>query len=705
MSSDTHHKNRQCPLEGCDYHGGDLKRHLLSKKHRDEVDPPSVDALVQLSDKGKIRKGKNKLLYRWCPIEKCNFLTCYLRKHLMQGHGLTNSKTLDRLRKNAEVYEPNQLPSGSGLSASAIEDDDSGSEQDDDDYSLPTARAFFEAQRITTNRQRFLVDFYTHLGTVDEGQKTERIRLQHASQVRKILEDIDPGGKGIEPLAADQGRAVWNGWIVPRLQENSVAAGTLISYLGSFAKFLKFVVRRHRRRQSTKDGPFISENTCESFCDILDAISGWRATIVKESAVQRNEHYLKECESRLTKEDFNAFLRSPVIAEAESLFSDNTRHGGILQFVRARDYLITRLAVSCGTRPKPLETATVDHFRSARRDSEFRDCFVMLVPKHKRQIDGPAIVTMDERLHGFVSFYIRDIRPLVVDSSDEDHLFLTKEGRPFPPGTIGTRVTHLWNRTGVRPDLRVSCTDFRKGIVTMIQEANKNQRIRTGRLLIDNSDVRKLLCHSEQTAAIWYMRENLTAIAARAHSVLERIREGRVDEGNADDASGSDIEPRLETETGTSPEMETGATPDAKPVADKDQSIESPVSPNIVPVLLPPPIETRVLPNIAPARSPFPVEVRVPPNVGQGPLLPPQRPSTVTICTGRPRERRDWSREDSKLFVAFVKQFDTCPRKREVFDAFNASTMLKVILEREGLHRCMQKVQSTFKGLQTSGKF
>ena len=56
MSSKKHHKVRHCPLTGCDYHGADLKRHLGSKKHQDEVDRGLLDALVQLADKGEKRK-------------------------------------------------------------------------------------------------------------------------------------------------------------------------------------------------------------------------------------------------------------------------------------------------------------------------------------------------------------------------------------------------------------------------------------------------------------------------------------------------------------------------------------------------------------------------------------------------------------------------------------------------------------------------
>lgn len=687
MSSKKHHKVRRCPLAGCDYNGGDLKRHMSSKKHQDEVDPSHLDAFVQLADKGKKKKGKNKLLLRWCPIKGCNFLTSYLRKHLKQGHGFREKKKLDRFRKNAEVYRPNQLPSDSAKIR--VKDGDIETDDDDDDddgdggdnYELPGARAFFETRRITTDRHRLLVDFYSFLGTVDEGQKAEPVRLQHASQVKKILEDIDPGAKDIQALAKEDGRAVWNLWIAPRLQDKNVGTGTLMSYLGSLSKFLKFVVRRHRRSQSSEGGPSISESTCEIFRDVIDGISGWRSTIAKHRAVLQNERYLKECELRLTKEDFQAFLKSPVIAKAESLFSPNAKRAGTFQFVQARDYLITRLAVSCGTRPKALETATIENFRQAKRAPEFPGCFVMLVTRHKRQADGPAIVTMDERLHEFVDVYIRDIRPMVVDSPEENHLFVTKEGKPFATGTIGTRVTYLWNQTGIRPDLRVSCTDFRKCIVTMVEEANKKHRIETGRPLIDNNDVRKLLCHSEKTAKIWYMRENLTSIGARAHTVIERIREGDLDERRRDDegdeigpGTSSDTQAGIEIESNPNVEMESENSTRTRPDPDHSTGDKRSTEQNTLPVIASAPV---AIPS---------------------PISPPRQPC---VPPAPPRERREWSRGDSRLFGEFVQKFpDKCPNQRTIYDEFRASPLLNPILAREGLRRCVLKVRATFKALQ-----
>ena len=119
------------------------------------------------------------------------------------------------------------------------------------------------------------------------------------------------------------------------------------------------------------------------------------------------------------------------MAEAEAVFGANVNRRGIQRFSRARDYLITSLPVSCGPRPKALQTATLEHFKHARRDVNYPDCYVMLVSKHKRQMDGPAIFTMDERLHRFIDTYIRERRPAVVASPGKTNLFLKIDGEPF----------------------------------------------------------------------------------------------------------------------------------------------------------------------------------------------------------------------------------------------------------------------------------
>lgn len=685
MSSRKHHKVRRCPIKGCRYIGGELRRHLRSNKHRGDVDAENIDSLMQVVDKGKKRKGNNGLLMRWCPVEGCALLTSYLSKHLERTHGVTKAERRNALRKMSLRYEPNQLPPSTAASIQIDTSSDEagtendGDDDDDEDYREPSVKAYFEPRRITSDRHWFLVHFYNHLGSVDEGQKNDKIRCQHACQMRTILEDIDPRGKDIEKITAEEGRAVWNLWMAKRLgNENSVKAGTLLSYLGSFKKFLKFAVMSQKRRKSDKDTRRLSDETIEVFNEIIEKIPGWRTTICKQSAAERNQHYLKECEERITRDDFEAFLRSSIITEAESLFSPDCECHGIQQFARARDYLIARLAVCCGTRPRPLETATLDHFEHASRDSVYPDCFVMLVPAHKRQMDGPAIVTMDERLHEFIRIYIRDIRSLLGVSPEERHLFLKIDGQPFDLGTIGNRVSELWSRSGVRPGIRVTCTDFRKAIVTMVEEANKEERCETGRVCIDDNDLRKLLCHSQKTARLWYMRENLTAVGARAHTTLQRIREGKWKGARREDNA-------RPTETAT-----TTAQPAHSSSSQVDENLSSPEVPPLPssqPTAFIAPVSgSSSSTSLSPTQSDH-LTQEVP---GSSSASPP------SCSTGRPRALQRWSQEDSAVIREFVKSFKgRRPGRQEVYDAFHTLPELIAISNRNDFKRCFEKVKNT----------
>ena len=57
--------------------------------------------------------------------------------------------------------------------------------------------------------------------------------------------------------------------------------------------------------------------------------------------------------------------------------------------------LITRLSIDSGTRPGPLNNATVHDYESAASEDGIK---VMLVAKHKHAKDGPAIVPIQPDL-------------------------------------------------------------------------------------------------------------------------------------------------------------------------------------------------------------------------------------------------------------------------------------------------------------------
>jgi len=85
----------------------------------------------------------------------------------------------------------------------------------------------------------------------------------------------------------------------------------------------------------------------------------------------------------------------------------------------------------------------------------------MLVSKHKRAKDGPAICPMLPELHNFMEVYRLYIRPHFAHP-DEEALFVTNEGVGFQEGTIGRRLTFFVEKCGVNLAGRMAFVDMRK---------------------------------------------------------------------------------------------------------------------------------------------------------------------------------------------------------------------------------------------------
>ena len=77
-------------------------------------------------------------------------------------------------------------------------------------------------------------------------------RINHASQVRLLLEHLDPNGTDV----------VWEKWAHPLLAKKKRAGGTINSYLGSVEKFVTFVTSDRRK---TKGMPHLDQEIIEIF--------------------------------------------------------------------------------------------------------------------------------------------------------------------------------------------------------------------------------------------------------------------------------------------------------------------------------------------------------------------------------------------------------------------------------------------------------
>ena len=232
----------------------------------------------------------------------------------------------------------------------------------------------------------------------------------------------------------------------------------------------------------------------------------------------------------LTIEDVEKFKASRTVATARKTFQKAASSMPLTrdEICEARDLLICLITIKTGTRPDALENVRLQHYRNMHCDPVKKDP-VILVPEHKRAVDGPAMLALDQELVDLLSIYVESIHPQF-PSPQDDYLFLQSSGKRFTNGTINRRMPEMWLRSGVRTDMRVTATNIRKFIVTVLQE-NKAAGEE-----FDEAGVRIAMCHSQRTAMYSYLREDLTAVASRAARTIRRFTD-RSSHGRAVDKS------------------------------------------------------------------------------------------------------------------------------------------------------------------------
>ena len=381
---------------------------------------------------------------------------------------------------------------------------DSDSQLSDPDYQQQEdVHSYFTAPNPITKRQRWLVGFYKYLNTLDCGSKTSKNCFHHAAQPREILENLDPNGTDLNILSEDEGYKVLTDWVDPKMEELSY--GTIRSYLCSFEMFLTHVSMERIRPGQVPDLPTDVKLILKA---TIPKLKGWRKTVDFDMRAERSEKRLKECDTRLTTKDVATFMNSKVMVDAAELL-ERARHGQsltTLELCLIRDMLLAELTITTGTRPGALGNATIRHFRSSRCDLQTQLC-VMLV--------GPAHIIFIPEVQGHMDMYVEFVRPQF-NASPDGVLFVTADGTPFTKDTICRRLPEIWKRSGVRPDLGVTATNIPKWIVTVCHKAKVKG------LKFDENALRLAMCHSQETAQTFYLRQDVTEVAARATEIIQR---------------------------------------------------------------------------------------------------------------------------------------------------------------------------------------
>ena len=242
------------------------------------------------------------------------------------------------------------------------------------------ATDYFEERQLKSNRHKWLCQFYRYLFTPSAGFQKDKNRLQHACQVKKLLEEADPREDDIVFLAEEEGNIAWVDWVIPNLTKRK--PGTLKSYLTSFEIFLDFVTKKGKRPHL----PPLDVDVSNQLFDLCNSLKKWRRCITKETSSLKWDRYLDELDDLLTATEVEDILTSKPSVDGRAALvdadqADDVKGLSISQYCEARDYLIVTLTRAVGMRPAALENATLQMFNKAKWDDKKRKK-VMLVSSH-----------------------------------------------------------------------------------------------------------------------------------------------------------------------------------------------------------------------------------------------------------------------------------------------------------------------------------
>ena len=173
-------------------------------------------------------------------------IECSPLKTSLQHHRLHLIPPRNHRQHYARIIHPAvrpQTPAPPSGSESCSEPELESSSSSEDYQSTGITNAmYFEDPKPSSDRQRWLCGFYNHLALPDAGHKKKAQRLQHASQMKLLLEAMATYDN-LECLGEDNGDSVWLWWVEKHLQAKTKAPGTLASYPTGMKMFLTYVTR------------------------------------------------------------------------------------------------------------------------------------------------------------------------------------------------------------------------------------------------------------------------------------------------------------------------------------------------------------------------------------------------------------------------------------------------------------------------------
>lgn len=724
----------QCGIHGCQKIVSRMSQHL--RRNHKMTDPSKIEEalkkFVRLSGQRTRRLTTNPKAEPEpgkTPVTKASKAT---KRASETSTGTPPKQKRRRIKEKEEEEEEVDDTSSEDGSYSVHDDSDdeiseeSGDEQDKCGCSSSEHKRWKEfyldaPQRDKTVRGHFVSTFYRYLLHVEGGAHSEEQAMIHTRQVHRIFDVLDPDGDDLDCLIRKDSMDIWDLFAGPRLRNKELKGNTLKVYLRSLEYFAKFI-----KKNIFYNKDLLTADQRSAIIDLRERLPDYRSTIHRRTATETTTRKVEEAYKKITPEDIRAFQSSEVCKKAVKLMGDaiSLRKLTKKEFVTVRDFLLVTTLYENGSRPGPFENAKVDRFERAVYTAS-KKRWTVLVDEHKTtRHQGPAELTMDEQLYGYIKLYVQHIRPDFVKPG-VDYLFLKDDGYGFRKGTVGRRVPEVFKAAGVRTDIRVSATNIRKLYSSSAQEMSPKKK----RLI--NAHMK----HKESTADTNYVIKVNTDRSTKAHELMQHVIAGK----EQDDIDSEVWEPKEVTTKSQSEDDEAddeAKTPEEKagndscheppaPVLEKVPETEEVKLSDDDKVVLLCVFDDNIRRGQVLTREEVKALLRTD-NHLKGMLINPEKvkkacdflrykTNTVrqTQMTADPYDeyefnpglthssasglRRQWDPAFSAVIEDRMESIAKKPRRREVIQFFDNDKVLRHVLAREGAERCHEKVKNIFK--------
>lgn len=472
-----------------------------------------------------------------------------LPPHLIKQHGITDPKKRKHLQDEArrKVRDLKWLDIDPPCESSTLEEsdvDDSNSSVRDlfnenasygehvcSDFDVATTERSINrpSDLETLDADTELDKFKNWLLSADGGMKSAKSSKQHRFQVKSILSAVDEN-KTLSRLL-DAG-ALREKFMVEYVQAKQFQPGTTKSYLNSLLHWFKFM---------TSENDSLTAETKRSMETMHDRTKRWINSLKKQAQTRYLQKMDSDLQNLITTDDVQLFNTSKLARDAVKLIGlmslDKPTYVSESDFVLVRDFLMCKIALNNASRSGVLANMTMQQFSNV---SVVDGHYVISVSDHKTAAThGPAKVVLTQIIYSWLSVYVNDFRPFVMESGKESgNVFLSFRGEAMSSGQISKALQSVWGKAGLSSS--INCTLIRKTAVSAVHKTVPESR----------ADLTVLMSHRMETANKSYLLLDKNRATVAASQALANVIQGKGAQSTNDNSNkNADNEEQLDDTT------------------------------------------------------------------------------------------------------------------------------------------------------------